>query len=141
MTHVPDYLRIDPSAMLAAQAAKEALTQLLVLVHSHGCALPPDCDKKYQGYLQDKSRRPENEMKILPIEYLAREPTDEQRADAIQRETRAISFRRGYTATPPFSIRPAHHPGPYPSQRPKGTNKGERGRWERADRGRPSSGW
>ena len=136
MTHVPDYLHIDPGAMLAAQPAKEALTELLILVQSHGFALPPECEKKYQGYLQDRSRRPENEMKILPIEYLPRKPTDEQRADAIQNETRATGVRRGYTAAAPSSIRPAQHPGPYPSQRPLGPRKPNA-----IDRGCPPDGW
>ena len=76
MPHVPGYMHIDPGAMLASQPVKETLTETLVLVCGHGYALPPDCDKKFAGYLKDRSRRPLAELKILPIEYLPREPTD-----------------------------------------------------------------
>ena len=134
MPHVPGYMHIDPGAMLASQPVKETLTETLVLVRGHGYALPPDCDKKFTGYLLDKKRRPMAEMKILPIEYLAREPTDQQRADAIQQENCDTGVRQGQSYAMPSSARPSHHPGPYPAQRPKGSNKGERGRWDRASR-------
>ena len=132
MPHVPGYMHIDPGAMLASQPVKETLTETLILVRGHGYALPPDCDKKFAGYLKDKSRRPLAEMKILPIEYLPREPTDQQRAGAIQQENRDTGMRQGHSYAMPSSSRPSYHPGPYPAQRPKGSNKGERGRWDRA---------
>ena len=57
LPQVPDYMHIDPSSMLVAQSAKEALTETLVLVRGHGYPLPPDCHKKFMGYLKDKFPR------------------------------------------------------------------------------------
>ena len=54
MPHVPGYMHIDPGAMLASQPVKETLTETLILVRGHGYALPPDCDRKFTGYLRDK---------------------------------------------------------------------------------------
>ena len=128
MPHVPGYMHIDPGAMLASQPVKEALTETLVVVRDHGYDLPPECDRKYAGYLADRSRRPDKEMKILPIEYAARGPTDQQRADAIQQQNRDTGVRQGTSYATSSNIRPSHYPGPYPAQRPKGANKGDRGR-------------
>ena len=125
MNHIPGHINIDPSSMLAAQAAKESLTETLILVQSYGFPMPPDHEAKYRGYLRHPDRRPDNEMKILPIEYLRREPTDNQRADAAQHEARST----GYAAAASATVRPPGHQGPYSQQWPQGYGKGNR--WNR----------
>ena len=122
LNHIPDHLHIDPSAMLAAQPAKETLTETLVMVQSYGYEMPPDCECKFQGYLRDKSRRPSAEMKILPIEYWYPDTYGRQQ------EPRTSA----YAAAASSSMRPTGHPGPYSGhsgQWPKRAGRGNR--WNR----------
>ena len=115
LNHILDHLHIDPSAMLAAQPAKETLTETLVMVQSYGYRMPPDCEVKFQGYLKDKSRRPSAEMKILPIEYW--HPDTSNRSQ----EGRAP----GYAAAASSSMRPTGHPGPYSGHSGQWPERGE----------------